>query len=188
MTSPPSLDPLPPPIPVNTHPNRAPGSKSPEPERSLPDPNRLAPEDAYFAPSLSRVRSAPANYEDNLRSLNGENGAHLSSAAALRKKLGGSGRRRKRKGAWKKLLWVKQSCRSMGIFGRLIIWSFDADGLLQTRTTIPIPKHFSTTYNATPGYAHMISGLWWQTQPLLYSMYAPWSSSFVASSVSSKTE
>ncbi|KGO77369.1 Phosphatidylinositol N-acetylglucosaminyltransferase [Penicillium italicum] len=109
MTSPSSLDPFSPPIPVNTHPNRAPGSKSPELERPLPDPNRLAPEDAYFAPSLSRVRSAPINYGENLRSLNGESSAHLGSAAALRKKLGGAGRRRKRKGAWKKLLWVKQS-------------------------------------------------------------------------------
>ncbi|KAJ5780423.1 hypothetical protein N7457_005583 [Penicillium paradoxum] len=109
MTSPPSLDPSPPPIPVDTHPNRAPGSKSPELERSLPDPNRLAPEDAYFAPSLSRVRSAPTNYEESLRALNGESGAHLGSAAALRKRVGGAGRRRRRKGAWKKLLWVKQS-------------------------------------------------------------------------------
>ncbi|KAJ5530604.1 hypothetical protein N7527_003997 [Penicillium freii] len=108
MTSPPSLDPFPPPIPVDTHPNRAPGSKSPELERSLPDPNRLAPEDAYFAPSLSRGRSAPSNYEENLRSMNGESSAHIGSAA-LRKKLGGAGRRRKRKSAWKKLLWVKQS-------------------------------------------------------------------------------
>ncbi|KAJ5154624.1 Phosphatidylinositol N-acetylglucosaminyltransferase [Penicillium coprophilum] len=99
----------PPPIPVDTHPNRAPGSKSPEVERSLPDPNRLAPEDAYFPPSLSRARSVPTNYEETLRSLNGDNGAHIGSAAALRKKLGGAPRRRKRKGAWKKLLWVKQS-------------------------------------------------------------------------------
>lgn len=110
--SPPSLDPFPPPIPVDTHPSRAPGSKSPELERSLPDPNRLAPEDAYFAPSLSRGRSAPSNYEENLRSMNGESSAHIGSAAALRKKLGGAGRRRKRKSAWKKLLWVKQSCMS----------------------------------------------------------------------------
>ncbi|KAG0154023.1 Phosphatidylinositol:UDP-GlcNAc transferase PIG-C [Penicillium digitatum] len=109
MTSPPSLDPFSPPIPVSTHPNRASGSKSPELERSLPDPNRLAPEDAYFAPSLLRARLAPRNYEENLRSLNGESSAHIGSAAALRKKLGGAGRRRKRKGAWKKLLWVKQS-------------------------------------------------------------------------------
>ncbi|KAJ5854001.1 hypothetical protein N7534_006544 [Penicillium rubens] len=109
MASPPSLDPFPPPIPVDTHPNRATGSKPPELERSLPDPNRLAPEDAYFAPSLSRARSAPSNYEENLRSLNGDGSAHIGSTAALRKKLGGPGRRRKRKGAWKKLLWVKQS-------------------------------------------------------------------------------
>lgn len=95
--------------PIDTHPNRD-GSKSPEHERHLPDPDRLAPEDAYFAPALSRVRSAPANYEESLRSMNGENTSHIGSAAALRKKLGGAPRRRKRKGAWKKLLWVKQSC------------------------------------------------------------------------------
>ncbi|KAJ5124161.1 uncharacterized protein N7515_007986 [Penicillium bovifimosum] len=109
MTSPSSTDPFPPPIPVDTHPRRASGSKSPEFERSLPDPNRLAPEDAYFAPSLSRVRSAPVNYGESLQSLNGDSGAHIGSAAALRKRVGGAGRRRRRKGAWKKLLWVKQS-------------------------------------------------------------------------------
>jgi len=110
MTSPPSLDRFPPPIPVDTHPNRVPGSKSPELERPLPDPNRLAPEDAYFSPALSRARSAPTNYDESLRSLNGDSASHIGSAAALRKKLGGAPRRRKRKGAWKKLLWVKQSC------------------------------------------------------------------------------
>lgn len=87
------------------------GPKSPEDEQALPDPNRLAPEDAYFAPALSRVRSEPANYEDSLRALNGDNAPHTDSATALRKKLSGAPRRRKRKGAWKKLLWVKQSCR-----------------------------------------------------------------------------
>lgn len=108
MTSPPSLDSFAPPIPVETHSNRTP--ESPELERSLPDPNRLAPEDAYFANPLLRARSAPSNYQENLRSLNGDSSVHIGSAAALRKKLGGAGRRRKRKGAWKKLLWVKQSC------------------------------------------------------------------------------
>lgn len=115
-----SLSPIPPPIPVDTHPNRAPGSRPPEQDR-IPDPDRLAPEDAYFAPSLSRVRSAPANYEESLRSLNGDG----SGVATLRpprgtlgvdvtrkdgRKLGAAGPRRRRKGAWKKLLWVKQSC------------------------------------------------------------------------------
>ncbi|KAJ5111060.1 hypothetical protein N7532_001595 [Penicillium argentinense] len=120
MTSlPTSHSTIPPPIPVETHPNRSPspGSQAPEQDR-IPDPNRLAPEDAYFAPSLSRARSAPANYDDTLGSLNGEATLRpprgVLGADPNRKdvrKLGagpGVGRRR-RKGAWKKLLWVKQS-------------------------------------------------------------------------------
>ncbi|KAJ5692317.1 hypothetical protein N7462_001740 [Penicillium macrosclerotiorum] len=120
MNSPPSsLSPIPPPIPVDTHPNRASGARPPESDR-IPDPDRLAPEDAYFAPALSRARSAPANYEDSLQSLNrdGSVGATLRpprrvlGADPTRKdvrKLGGVGGRRRRKGVWKKLLWVKQS-------------------------------------------------------------------------------
>ncbi|KAJ5114796.1 Phosphatidylinositol N-acetylglucosaminyltransferase [Penicillium alfredii] len=126
MTSPPSsLHSIPPPIPVDTHPNRVPGSQSPDrEEQGQPDPNRLAPEDAYFAPSLSRAQSAPANYDDSLRSLNGNGTAPVGNVAGLRpprgvlgvdpnrkdvRKLRGPGGRRRRKGAWKKLLWVKQS-------------------------------------------------------------------------------
>lgn len=115
-----SLSSIPPPVPVDTHPNRTPGSKPPEIEERIPDPNRLAPEDAYFAPSLSRARSAPANYDENLRSLSGDGtvstlrpargvlGANPSRKDV--RKLNGPGGRRRRKGAWKKLLWVKQSC------------------------------------------------------------------------------
>lgn len=120
MTSPSSsLFPIPPPIPVDTHPNRTPGSIPPEQER-IPDPNRLAPEDAYFAPSLARARSAPANYDEKLRALSSS-----GTVATLRpprgvlgvesgrkdvRKLSSHNGRRRRKGAWKKLLWVKQSC------------------------------------------------------------------------------
>ncbi|KAJ5153169.1 uncharacterized protein N7482_009647 [Penicillium canariense] len=119
MTPPPSSpSSIPPPIPVDTHPNRAPGSKAPEQDR-IPDPDRLAPEDAYFATSLSRARSAPANYEDSLRSIN--DGSRVATLRAPRgmlgadpsrkdvTKLGAAGGRRRRKGAWKKLLWVKQT-------------------------------------------------------------------------------
>ncbi|KAJ6111993.1 hypothetical protein N7523_008054 [Penicillium sp. IBT 18751x] len=117
MTPPPSSrSPLPPPIPVDTHPYRGPGSNAPEQER-IPDPNRLAPEDAYFGPSLSRIRSAPVNYDENLRSLNSD--GTVSTLRPPRGLLGGGssqkdvrklgGGRRRRKGAWKKLLWVKQS-------------------------------------------------------------------------------
>ncbi|RAL12179.1 phosphatidylinositol N-acetylglucosaminyltransferase [Aspergillus homomorphus CBS 101889] len=114
--SPPSR---PPPVPVETHPNRSVGLKE---QRALPDPTRLAPEDAYYASSLLRARPSSAHYDDSLRVLN-PNAVHATSVAALRlppavpgvggrkevRKLRGTSRRRRRKGAWKKLLWVKQS-------------------------------------------------------------------------------
>ncbi|KAJ5885067.1 hypothetical protein N7495_009577 [Penicillium taxi] len=113
MNSPPSLLPHSSPNPVDKHPN-----PSEPPESEVPDPKRLAPADAYFALSLSRARSAPANYDDNPRPLDSDR----ISVGMLRPPRGvlgvdpnrkdvqklGVGRRR-RKGAWKKLLWVKQS-------------------------------------------------------------------------------
>lgn len=113
MTPPPSShSAIPPPIPVDTHPNRA---QPPELDR-IPDPNRLAPEDAYFAPSISRARSAPINYDESLRSLSSDGTLRpphgvLDSGRKEPRKLGSTGGRRRRKGAWKKLLWVKQSCK-----------------------------------------------------------------------------
>lgn len=113
---------VPPPVPVETHPKRT-GGISPSEQRALPDPTRLAPEDAYFGPTLTRTHTAPA-YSDSLRTLSG-NVAAPAAVAALRpppavpssdpnerhaRKVRTSGRRRKRNGAWKKLLWVKQSC------------------------------------------------------------------------------
>ncbi|KAE8355108.1 phosphatidylinositol N-acetylglucosaminyltransferase-domain-containing protein [Aspergillus coremiiformis] len=110
--SPPSV---PPPVPVETHPNRAVGIKPPRQQRTLPDPTRLAPEDAYYSPTLVRTRTGPASYDETIRGLNGSTGT-AASVAALRpphavpvRKLRGTSRRRRRKGAWKKLLWVKQS-------------------------------------------------------------------------------
>lgn len=108
--------PVPPPVPVETHPNRAVGFKpSPDQQRALPDPTRLAPEDAYYSHGLSRTRTAPNTYDDPLQPLNGSAGT-AASVAALRsppavppRKVRGTSRRRRRKGAWKKLLWVKQS-------------------------------------------------------------------------------
>ncbi|KAJ5162217.1 hypothetical protein N7492_007609 [Penicillium capsulatum] len=119
MPSPPStLSSIPSPIPVDGYPYRAPGSKSPE-ER-IPDPDRLAPEDAYFTPSIARARHGPGNYNEGLSSLS-SNGTAVATLQPPRgvlgappnrkdmRKLGGAGGRRRRKGAWKKLLWVKQS-------------------------------------------------------------------------------
>lgn len=117
-----SPPPIPPPVPVETHPNRA-GLKPPPPQRHPPDPSRLAPEDAYYAHSPPRLRPQLDNHAANLRLLNGPV-ATPAAVAALRpppavpkteplkekQRSRGSSRRRKRKGAWKKLLWVKQSC------------------------------------------------------------------------------
>lgn len=118
MPPPPSSPPpVPPPVPVETHPNRAGSSKL------LPDPTRLAPEDAYSGSPFTRPCTAPADYDDSLQSLSG-NVPTSATVAALRppavpnadhnqkdaRKARGTGRRKKRKGAWKKLLWVKQSC------------------------------------------------------------------------------
>ncbi|KAK2794380.1 hypothetical protein FQN52_008739 [Onygenales sp. PD_12] len=116
--------PIPPPVPVETHPNRAGGLKPPPPQRPPPDPNHLAPEDAYFAHSPPRLRPPVAgnNYAASLRL--------PAAVAALRpppavpgavaeqkrsrekraaRAASSRGRRRRQKGAWKKLLWVKQS-------------------------------------------------------------------------------
>lgn len=123
MPPPPStLSPIPTPIPVDAYSYRVSASKSPE-ER-IPDPDRLAPEDAYFATSLTRARTAPVSYVDNLSSLSSDGTAvttlqHPRGPLAAdpgrkdMRKLGGAGSRRRRKGAWKKLLWVKQSCTDM---------------------------------------------------------------------------
>lgn len=123
-----SPPPVPPPVPVETHPNRTGGLKHPSAEQALPDPTRLAPEDAYYSPSLLRSRPGSSNYEDAIRPLSGTAGT-AASVAALRpppavpgaatrkenRKLRGTGIRKKRKGAWKKLLWVKQSCMDIHV-------------------------------------------------------------------------
>ncbi|EGC41694.1 phosphatidylinositol:UDP-GlcNAc transferase PIG-C [Histoplasma capsulatum var. duboisii H88] len=117
-TSPPAHPPapIPPPVPVETHPNRT-GLKPPPPRRVLTDPNRLAPEDAYYAHSPPRFRSVVTNNHAAhlrlpaavaaLRPPPAVPGAEPRRAKEARRRFGS--RRRRPKGAWKKLLWVKQS-------------------------------------------------------------------------------
>ncbi|PLB52548.1 GPI2-domain-containing protein [Aspergillus steynii IBT 23096] len=109
---------LPPTKKVKTAPERpialsTQGSVSPAQQRALPDPTRLAPEDAYFSQALTRTRSADGDYDDSVGVLNGAASVALRPAPAVpgrkdSRKVRGTSRRR-RKGAWKKLLWVKQS-------------------------------------------------------------------------------
>ena len=122
LGSPPSVSP-PFPVEAKTHHPESPGEQQQQ-QRPFPDPNRLAPEDAYYAPSLkARAATATANYDGSLRTLKGNQST--TAVAALRlpnadtgglKVRGTSRRRRQRKGAWKKLLWVKQSCMDTCLF------------------------------------------------------------------------
>ena len=117
--------PTPPPVPVETHPNRAGGLKPPLLQRVPPDPTRLAPEHAYYAQSPPRLWPQ----------LSDSHALHLrpidrivttpAAVAALRpppavpvierkkteaQKAREFSRGGNRKGTWKKLLWVRQSC------------------------------------------------------------------------------
>ena len=136
------------------------------------DPNLLSPEDAFNASSPPR-RLKPAHKKDV------RNGAvdHARSG----KERGRSGSR-KRKGVWKKLLWVKQSCQ----------YSTEARGptmtdQLQIPTTTRMKKPFSNTFSATPGSNPTTSGPWSPTPQSSYNTSAPSSSSSAVSWASFKS-
>src|SRR5436853_4355067 len=120
----PALSPVPPPVPVETHPNRV--AFKPVIHRTPSDPNRLAPEDAYKSFSPPRLRplteSQPVGFSDF------HDSAAAAAAAALRpavaslrpppaipvaarldqeRKRRSASRKRRQPKEWKKLLWVK---------------------------------------------------------------------------------
>lgn len=91
------------------------GSKAqpPPPHQAFPDPNHLAPEDAFLAQSLARKQhDGSAHARSNGSIINGElaNARAGKSARRPRDKERGRSGSRRRKGVWKKLLWVKQPC------------------------------------------------------------------------------
>ena len=81
------------------------------------DPSRLAPEDAFYAHSPPRRQRAhtPLGMNGAVDSVDAlpVQGRLLAGIEARRKRERDRGRSgsRRRKGAWKKLLWVKQACR-----------------------------------------------------------------------------
>lgn len=76
------------------------------PPRPRPDPSHLAPEDAFLAASPPRRLNG---FEANSKA----DGGLLSRHLRMRSKDPASrSHSRRRKRPWKKLLWVKQSCRS----------------------------------------------------------------------------
>ena len=85
----------------------------PQPSRqhsTFSDPNRLAPEDAFLATSPLRQQKANSNLaeSDNVIYTGSDYGSKggRSSGRKREKSRGRSGSRR-RKGEWKKLLWVR---------------------------------------------------------------------------------
>src|ERR1700761_2400981 len=113
----PAPSPIPPPVPVETHPNRG----KPLVNRVVPDPSRLAPEDAYKASFPPRLRPVPE--------ISGSAAANAAAAAlrpavaslrappaippvaallAEERRRAAANKRRKQPHIWKKLLWIKQ--------------------------------------------------------------------------------
>lgn len=101
-------------------PSHHPSSDHPPLEhRPFSDPNRLAPEDAFFARSPPKRRREDA-YVSKLRedALEGDGSGIWKDRPLQRKRekeRGRSGSRR-RKGEWKKLLWVRHPGCRVSIF------------------------------------------------------------------------
>jgi hypothetical protein len=75
------------------------------------DPTLLTPEDAIYHGSPPRKQSpAVSKLQKELRMTNGTNGNATRSPGWSRHKDRTRSGSRRRKGTWKKLLWVKQSC------------------------------------------------------------------------------
>ncbi|KAK3172458.1 hypothetical protein OEA41_005780 [Lepraria neglecta] len=85
-------------------------NKPPIPHRPFSDPNRLAPEDAFYAHSSPRRQ----RHNDQYLALDGEvtgDSTSVRSIGSTRRRRGkdrGRSGSRRGKGVWKKLLWVKQ--------------------------------------------------------------------------------
>ena len=98
------------PFPAAPNVNYSTNNKPPIPNRPFSDPNRLAPEDAFYAHSPPRRQRQTENY----LALNGEvatDGSSVRNGGSARRRRGkdrGRSGSRRAKGVWKKLLWVKQ--------------------------------------------------------------------------------
>ena len=105
---------------------------------AAPDRTLLAPEDAIY--QVSPPRKPPSAAEKIPSDLRMTNGDGLKLHRRARHKDGHRTSSRRRKGTWKKLLWVKQSCE--------LPFQSTARQLLtprQIRTTTPIRRPSSNT-------------------------------------------
>ena len=113
--------PIPPPVPVETHPNRAGGLKPPlqprVPSRSHPNMPILL-HDSGRSLKIMRFIFDPLTLRCCRRYACCRRGPETTTSCSwdraqetYPRKVRGSARRKARKGACKKLLWVKQSCK-----------------------------------------------------------------------------
>lgn len=134
VTSPRPLSPVPPPVPVETHPNRG-ALKRPSTGRAPSESGLLAPEAAYKTYSPPRLRPLSELKSGGVSSLNGTlhtSQAASAAAAALRpavaslrpppaipssarleqdKRRKSANRKAHQPRGWKKLLWIHQPCK-----------------------------------------------------------------------------
>lgn len=120
------------------------------------DRSLLAPEDAFYQGSPPRKQSAAGDrLQKDLRTANGTSGdqARLPSRGRRRKERRNRSGSRRRKGTWKKLLWVKQSCGFSRVYA-------SSNSLMceQIQTITRIKILFSNTYKETPACSRTISG------------------------------
>lgn len=124
--------------------NRGNTLPAPSPSRAYPTDRLLAPEDAIYAGSPPRKPSAAVSkLQKDLRMTNGgsDDSTRPHTRGRHKDRSSRSGSRR-RKGTWKKLLWVKQSCKSY-----LLVSEYDLTCGTQMRTITLIRIHFSNTSN-----------------------------------------
>lgn len=107
---------------------------------AAPDRTLLAPEDAIH--QVSPPRKPPAAVEKILNDLRMTNGDGLKLHKRGRHKDGHRTSSRRRKGTWKKLLWVKQSCKPS-----FLLTTQQSLTPRQIRTTTLIRKPSSNTSN-----------------------------------------
>ena len=120
--------------------------------RPFSDPSRLAPEDAFVA------HSPPHGHRKI--SLSGATDIARGGVGTRRRreKVRGRSGSRRRKGTWKKLLWVKQNC--MTFHSRISTKSLDEFLLIvsKTQTTTQILQLSFRTSNEILDCSHTISG------------------------------
>lgn len=127
----------PPPATQPTLPSLTRGNTLPVLSKHRSDRSLLTPEDAIYAVSPRRKQSAAVNkLQKDLRMTNGNGDdiIRIQNRGRHKERNGRSGSSRRRKGTWKKLLWVKQSCTLCHVFSRTeLIFDYRSGQLHRSR-------------------------------------------------------